>query len=45
MKARTSGKRVENANKVNPNQITLLRYQFTPEYTLPAAIGTTRTFT
>ena len=27
---------------VNPNQVTALRCQFTPEYTRPAAIGTTR---
>lgn len=42
MKARTSGKGVASADKVNPNQITALRCQFTPEYTRPAAIGTTR---
>lgn len=42
MKARTQGKGVESADKVNPNQVTLLRCQFTPEYTRPAAIGTTR---
>lgn len=42
MKARTSGKGVESAAKVNPNQITALRCQFTAEYTRPAAIGTTR---
>ena len=42
MKARTSGKGVLSADKVNPNQITLLRCQFTPEYSRPAAIGTTR---
>ena len=28
--------------RVNPNQVTALRCQFTPEYTRPAAIGTTR---
>ena len=27
---------------VNPNQVTALRCQFTPEYTRPADIGTTR---
>lgn len=42
MKARTSGKGVDTADQVNPNQITLLRCQFTPEYTRPATIGTTR---
>lgn len=42
MKARTSGKGVDAPDKVNPNQITTLRCQFTPEYFRPAAIGTTR---
>lgn len=42
MRARTSGRGVETADKVNPNQITTLRCQFTAEYTRPAAIGTTR---
>ena len=42
MKARTSGKGVDAKDKVNPNQITALRCHFTPEYTRPAAIGTTR---
>lgn len=42
MKARTSGRGVDAPDKVNPNQITALRCQFTPEYTRPAAIGTTR---
>ncbi len=41
MKARTRG-RDEKAEDVNPNQVTALRCQFTPEYTRPAAIGTTR---
>ena len=42
MKARTQGRGVESADKVNPNQITALKCQFTAEYTRPAAIGTTR---
>ena len=42
MKARTRGKGTEKAEDVNPNQVTALRCQFTPEYTRPAAIGTTR---
>ena len=42
MKARTRGMGAESADKVNPNQITALKWQFTPEYTRPAAIGTTR---
>ena len=41
-KARTSGKGVDASDEVNPNQITMLRCQFTPEYFRPAAIGTTR---
>ena len=41
MKARTRGKGVEAEKDVNPNQVTALRCQFTPEYTRPAAIGTT----
>ncbi|ADV44100.1 HU family DNA-binding protein [Bacteroides helcogenes] len=41
MKARTRGKGVSK-EEVNPNQVTALRCQFTPEYTRPAAIGTTR---
>lgn len=45
MKARTQGKGVESADKVNPNQITFLKCLFTPEYTRPAAIGMTRTLT
>ena len=27
---------------VNPNQVTSLHFMFTPEYTRPAALGTTR---
>ena len=42
MKARTRGKGVAQSEDVNPNQVTALRCQFTPEYTRPAAIGTTR---
>ena len=42
MKARTRGKGVAKETDVNPNQVTALRCQFTPEYTRPAAIGTTR---
>ncbi|WP_300703407.1 HU family DNA-binding protein [Bacteroides sp.] len=42
MKARTRGKGVAKEEDVNPNQVTALRCQFTPEYTRPAAIGTTR---
>ena len=42
MKARTRGKGTVKAEDVNPNQVTALRCQFTPEYTRPAAIGTTR---
>ena len=42
MKARTRGKGVEKEEDVNPNQVTALRCQFTPEYTRPAAMGTTR---
>lgn len=43
MKARTRGKGVVKEEDVNPNQVTALHCQFTPEYTRPAAIGTTRT--
>ena len=42
MKARTRGKGVVKSEDVNPNQVTALRCQFTPEYTRPAAMGTTR---
>lgn len=45
MKAHTKGKGVESADKVNPNQITLLKCLFTPEYSRPASIGTTRALT
>lgn len=36
MKARTRGKGVVKSEDVNPNQVTALRCQFTPEYTRPA---------
>ena len=45
MKACTRGKGVESADKVSPNQITALKCRFPPEYTRPAAIGTTRALT
>lgn len=45
MKAQTRGKGVESADKVNPNQITLLRCQFTPEYTRQIGNGRTRALT
>ena len=45
MKACTRGKGVESADKVSPNQITALKCRFNPEYTRPAAIGTTRALT
>lgn len=45
MKACTRGKGVESADKVSPNQITALKCRFTPEYTRPVAIGTTRALT
>ena len=45
MKACTRAKGVESADKVSPNQITALKCRFTPEYTRPAAIGTTRALT
>ena len=45
MKACTRGKGVESADKVSPNQITALKCRFTPEYTRPAAIGTTGALT
>ena len=45
MKACTRGKGVESADKESPNQITALKCRFTPEYTRPAAIGTTRALT
>ena len=40
--ARTRGKGVDNEKDVNPNQVTSLHFMFTPEYTRPAALGTTR---
>lgn len=43
--ARSRGTGVENEEDVNPNQITMLNYQFTPEYFRPAGIGTTRAIT
>ena len=45
MKACARGKGGESADKVSPNQITALKCRFTPEYTRPAAIGTTRALT
>lgn len=40
--ARTRGKGVDNEKDVTPNQVTSLHFMFTPEYTRPAALGTTR---
>lgn len=40
--ARSRGKGVAKAEDVNPNQVTSLHFRFTPEYTRPAALGTTR---
>lgn len=40
--ARTRGKGVDKEEDVSPNQITSLNFMFTPEYTRPAALGTTR---
>lgn len=40
--ARTRGRGVKTEEEVNPNQVSALRCQFTPEYTRPAAMGTTR---
>ena len=45
MKARTRGRGVQTAEEVNPDQITSLRCIFTPEYSRPAAMGTTRAIT
>ena len=42
MKACTQGHGVDQEEEVNPNQVAALRCLFTPEYTRPAAIGTTR---
>ena len=41
MKARTRGRGVDKEEEVNPNQVAALLCHFTPEYTRPAAIGTT----
>lgn len=40
--ARTRGRGVENEKDVSPNQVASLHFMFTPEYTRPAALGTTR---
>ena len=40
--ARTRGKGVDKEKDVNPNQVTSLHFMFIPEYTRPAALGTTR---
>ena len=40
--ARTRGKGVDAEKDVSPNQVTSLHFMFTPEYTRPAALGTTR---
>ena len=45
MKVRSQGKGVETEDKVNPNQITSVQCQFTPEYFRPIAVGTTRALT
>ena len=42
MIAKAGGKGVELESKVSSSQIVSLRCQFTPEYTRPAALGTTR---
>ena len=42
MIARTRGKGVATEKEVGPHQISSLRCQFTPEYSRPAAMGTTR---
>ena len=42
MKACTQGHGVDQEEEVSPNQVAALRCLFTPEYTRPAAIGTTR---
>lgn len=42
MKARSRGRGVDKEEDVNPNQVGALLCHFTPEYTRPAAIGTTR---
>lgn len=43
--ARTRKRGVEKKEDVNPNQITALNFKFTPEYTRPASLGTTRAIT
>lgn len=43
--ARTRGKGVATAKEVNPQQISSLRCQFTPEYFRPAGMSTTRAIT
>lgn len=40
--ARSRGNGVDKEKDVNPNQVTSLHFRFTPEYTRPAALGTTR---
>ena len=40
--AQTRGKGVDAEKDVSPNQVTSLHFMFTPEYTRPAALGTTR---
>ena len=42
VKARTRGNGVDNEKDVTPNQVKSLHFMFTPEYTRPAALGTTR---
>ena len=42
MKARSRGRGVDKEEDVNPNQVGALLCHFTPEYTRPAAICTTR---
>lgn len=45
MKVCSQGKGGETEDKVNPNQITSVQSQFTPEYFRPIAVGTTRALT
>ena len=40
--ARTRGNGVDHEKDVTPNQVKSLHFMFTPEYTRPAALGTTR---
>ncbi|MEG0454451.1 MAG: HU family DNA-binding protein [Bacteroides sp.] len=42
MRVRSNGKGVETAEKVNPNQVSSLQCQFTPEYTRTPGAGTTK---